>query len=226
MAQRGGVDCNWVGLTESYPIENGTVLNIGNRDSGCDTRGETPTHGIEALPQKRRVLQFLKSDQTPEDLFLRIGKSEGVATTLLRLQSIGYRERGGHSIQGHRGIVAEREGFVTLSTRYPQLYLSYIPGNGEDPIIRAIDVADLYEGDFLQLKIGIVMEGELAKITVQGLNRSRQLILSAPLGPVFPEIWQADANELLPLSTHFRVRLCNAAGLARSAPCAVPNLGN
>lgn len=225
MAQRGGVDCNWVGLTESYPIENGAVLSIGNRDSGCDTRGETPTMGIESLPQKRRVLQFLDPAQPPEDLYLRIGKTPA-ATTALRWQSIELRASDDGVPAGHRALVRERNGFVTLSTQYPMLFLTYVPGPAADPVVKSINVADLYEGDFLQLKITTAMEDQKTKITLQGLRGSHRLMLSARLGPVFPEIWQAEAPSLSTATTEFRVRLCSIAGLQDSGPCAIPRVGN
>ena len=225
----GGVDCNWIGLTESYPIENGVVLDLGNRDSGCDSLGESGSAGIELLPQKRRVLQFLDPALPPEDFYVRIGKS-AAATTVLRWQSIALRTSINFAKRGHRALVSERGSFVTLSTQYPFLFLTHFPGPGADPVVRSINVAELYQGEFLQLRISTQMENEKTKITVQGLRTSTStnstLMISARLGPVFPEIWQAESPFLPSASTDFRVRLCTAAGLQPSGPCAIPRLEN
>lgn len=220
----GGVDCNWVGLTESYPIENGVVLDVGNRDSGCDSRGESGSVGIDALPQKRRVLQFLDPAVPPEDLYLRIGKSLN-ATTVLRWQAIEFRPSVDDVPAGHRKFVRERDGFVTLSTQYPFLFLTYITaGPTVNRVMQSVNVADLYEGDFLQLKVSVKSENGKAKISVQGLRGSHRIAVSAPLGPVFPEVWQAEPPLLS--RTDFRVRLCTAVGLQPSGPCAIPRLEN
>lgn len=222
----GGVDCNWVGLTESYPIENGVVLDVGNRDSGCDSRGESDTVGISALPQKRRVLQFLNPAIPPEDLFLRIGKSPN-ATTVLRWQAIEFRPSVDDVPAGHRKFVRERDGFVTLSTQYPFLFLTYISsGSTVNRVVQSVNVADLYQGDFLQLKVSVKSENGKAKISVQGLGGSHRIEVPAPMESVFPEVWQADAPLLAQARTNFRVRLCNAAGLQPSGPCAIPRLEN